>query len=190
VSVDGQYLAKLQDYYAKHRVLPSYAALGKLVGLRSKGSVAELVQRLKAEGFLKSSPDRRLRPSERFFQRSVAESIRAGIPTQVAEVTTDLIGIDDYLVRHPSRTIFIRVKGDSMIDAGIHADDIVVVERKSEAEVGDIVVAIVENEFTLKYLARERDHFVLRPANRAFPVIRPRGSLEIFGVVVGQFRKY
>lgn len=187
---DRQYLRKLQDYYAKHRVLPSYAAIGELIGLRSKASVAEMVQRLKAERFLKSTPDRRLKPGDRFFERSIAESVQAGSPNPVFDAVPDVLGIDDYLVRSPSRTVIIRVKGDSMIDAGIHAGDLVVVEKRGTASVGDIVVAIVENEFTLKRLAKERNRFVLRPENRAYPVIRPRGELEIFGVVVGMFRKY
>jgi SOS-response transcriptional repressor LexA len=84
----------------------------------------------------------------------------------------------------------VTVKGDSMNGAGIQAGDTVVVEKRATAKVGDIVIAIVENEFTLKYLDKEKDKFVLRPANLAYPVIRPKGSLEIFGVVVGQFRKY
>ncbi len=53
-----------------------------------------------------------------------------------------------------------------------------------------MVIAIVDNEFTLKTLSNEKGKFVLIPANPAYPVIRPRGDLEIFGVVVGQFRKY
>jgi len=76
-----------------------------------------------------------------------------------------------------------------MIDAGIHADDIVVVEKRTNANVGDFVVAIVDNEFTLKRQDRERGRVVLKPENKAYPVIRPKGELEIFGVV-GQFRKY
>jgi repressor LexA len=56
--------------------------------------------------------------------------------------------------------------------------------------VGDIVVAIIDNEFTLKRLGREKGQIVLRPENKAYPVIRPKGDIEIFGVVVGQFRKY
>ena len=55
---------------------------------------------------------------------------------------------------------------------------------------GDIVVAVVDNEFTLKRLDRERGRVVLKPENKSYPVIRPKGALEIFGVVVGQFRKY
>ena len=77
-----------------------------------------------------------------------------------------------------------------MIDAGIHPNDIVVVEKRTSANVGDIVIAIIDNEFTLKRLGRERSRVVLRPENKAYPIIRARGELEIFGVVVGQFRKY
>jgi len=68
--------------------------------------------------------------------------------------------------------------------------DTVVVEKRNMANVGDMVIAIVDNEFTLKTLGRDKGDFVLLPANKAYPVIRPKGELEIFGIVVGQFRKY
>ena len=187
---DGQYLAKLQDYYARHRVLPSYASIGALVGLSSKASVADMVLRLKAEGFLESTPDRRLKPGKRFFERPIAESVRAGLPSPAAESRPETLTIDEWLVPHPSRTVLVTVKGDSMIDAGIHPGDVVVVEKRVAANVGDIVVAILDNEFTLKRLGREKGRIVLRPENKAFPVIRPKGDAEIFGVVVGLFRKY
>lgn len=189
MSIDGQYLAKLQDYYARHRVLPSYSTIGELVGLSSKASVADMVLRLKAEGFLESTPDKRLKPGRRFFERPFGESVRAGLPGPAADLGPDILTIDDYLVPHPSKTVLIRVKGESMIDAGIYPDDIVVVEKRTSPNVGDIVVAIVDNEFTLKRLDRERGRIVLRPENKAYPVIRPKGELEIFGVVVGQFRR-
>ena len=86
--------------------------------------------------------------------------------------------------------MLITVKGDSMIDAGILGGDIVVVEKRISANVGDIVVAIIDNEFTLKRLDKEKGRIVLRPENKAYPVIRPKGDAEIFGVVVGLFRKY
>lgn len=187
---DGQYLAKLQDYYARHRVLPSYASIGALIGLNSKASVAEMVLRLKSHGFLESSPDRRLKPGKRFFERLVAESVRAGFPSPAAEAAPEALTIDEHLVRHPSRSVLVTVKGDSMIDAGIHAGDVVVVEKRVAANPGDIVVAIIDNEFTLKRLDREKGRIVLRPENKAYPVIRPKGDAEIFGVVVGLFRKY
>lgn len=187
---DGQYLAKLQDYYARHRVLPSYASIGVLVGLSSKASVAGMVLRLKSEGFLESSPDRRLKPGKHFFERPIAESVRAGTPSPAADSTQETLSIDEQLIRHPSRTVLITVKGDSMIDAGIQLGDVVVVEKHTSANVGDIVVAMLDNEFTLKRFDREKGRVVLRPENKAYPVIRPKGDLEIFGVVVGQFRKY
>lgn len=187
---DNQYLLKLQDYYAKHRVMPSYATLGELVGLSSKASVAELVLRLKAERLLESTPDRRLKPGKRFFERSIQESVHAGMPHPAFDSRPDTVSIDDYLVYHPSKTTLITVKGDSMIDAGIHDGDIVVVEKRATANVNDLVVAIVEGEFTLKRLGREKGRAILIPENKAYSVIRPKEDLEIFGVVVGQFRRY
>lgn len=188
---DGQHLARLQDYYARHRVMPSYARIGALIGLTSKASVADLVLRLKAEGFVESTPDRRLKPGRRFFERPVAESVQAGLPTPAADIVApESITIDERLIPNPSKTVLIKVKGDSMIDAGIHEGDLVVVEKRGSANVGDIVVAIIDNEFTLKRLHKERGRVVLKPENKAYPVIRPKGDAEIFGVVVGQFRSY
>ena len=187
---DGQYLAKLRDYYARHRVLPSYSRIGSLVGLSSKASVAQMVQRLKGEGFLESSPDRRLKPGPRFFERPFAGSkVAAGFPSAVADDLQDDVAIDQELVRHPSRTVLVTVKGDSMIDAGLLPGDKVIVERRHTAAEGDIVVAIVDNESTIKRLLKERGRFILKPENKAYPVLRPK-ELEIFGVVVGSYRKY
>lgn len=187
---DRQYLARLQDYYAKHQVLPSYARISALVGLKSKASVAEMLVRLKASRYLESTPDRRLKPGPRFFERDIAENVRAGAPTALPDIAVDAVTIDSRLISQPSRTILVKVKGDSMIDAGILDGDTVVVEKRTTANVGDIVVAIVDNEFTLKRLSREKGRLVLRPENKAHPLIRPKGDLEIFGVVVGQFRNY
>jgi SOS regulatory protein LexA len=190
MSNDRSYLNSLQDYYARHRALPSYASIGDLLGLRSKSSVAALVARLKLAGFVESTPDRRLAPTRRFFERPVAASaVQAGLPNAVDDAAADALTIDDYLIEHPSRTVLVRVKGDSMIDAGILEGDLVVVEKRSSARRGDIVIAIVDSQFTLKRLDLERGRFILRPENKAYPVIRPDAALEIFGVMVGLVRK-
>ncbi len=190
MSNDRSYLTSLQDYYAQHRALPSYASIGSLLGLKSKSSVAAMVARLKLAGFLDSTPDRRLAPTKHFFARPLAESpVRAGLPEQVDDSEADALTIDDYLIERPSQTVLIRVKGDSMMDAGIFDGDLVVVEKRPSAHKGDIVVAIVDNQFTLKRLDLEDGKFILRPENKAFEVIRPEGSLEIFGIMVGLVRK-
>jgi SOS-response transcriptional repressor LexA len=190
MSNDRSYLSSLQDYYARHRALPSYASIGGLLGLRSKSSVAALVARLKLAGFVESTPDRRLAPTRRFFERPLAEApVHAGLPSPVDDAPADALTIDDYLIEHPSQTVLVRVKGDSMIDAGIFDGDLAVVEKRSAARRGEVVVAIVDNQFTLKRLDLERGHFILRPENKAYPVIRPEGAMEIFGVMVGLVRK-
>lgn len=187
---DERYLDRLRDYYAEHNVLPPYSTVMTLLGLKSKSPVAALVARLKLAGFLESSPDKRLKPGRRFFERPIYDSVRAGFPSPAGDMRHDMLTIDEYLVAHPSSTVLVTVKGDSMIDAGILPGDTVIVEKRNSASAGDMVVAIVDNEFTLKTLGKDKGQFVLKPANPAYPVIRPKGDLEIFGVVVGQFRKY
>src|SRR4051794_24116547 len=190
MSNDRSYLSSLQDYYAQHRALPSYSSIGSLLGLRSKSSVAALVARMKLAGFVESTPDRRLAPTRRFFERPLAlEPVQAGMPNAIEDGPGDALTIDDYLIDRPSQTVLVRVKGDSMIDAGILEGDLVVVEKTPTAKRGDVVVAIVDGQFTLKRLELERGQFILKPENKAYPVLRPEGTLEIFGVMVGLIRK-
>jgi repressor LexA len=189
-ALDPSYLEKLQDYYAEHKVIPSYSVLAGLWGISAKSWVAECVKRFEEAGYLDWTPDRQLKPGARFFERRLADSpVQAGLPNPAIADGYDLITIDDHLIRFPSKTCLVRVKGESMIEAGILDGDLLVVEQQPNANVGEIVVAIVDNEFTVKYLGRERNEFVLKPANKAFPVIRPRGRLEIFGVMAGLVRR-
>lgn len=189
-NVDHKYLDVLRDYYAKHRYLPSYAKISELLGFSARNAAFVLVRRLMLAGYLKQSPDRRLQPAPKFFELPLAGSkVAAGLPGTMTEDVQDAISIEEHLVRQPSRTVLVTVKGDSMIDAGILPGDIVVVEKRHAANAGDIVIAIVDNEFTVKRLMKERGRFVLRPENKAYEVIHPK-ELEIFGVVVGSVRKY
>jgi repressor LexA len=188
---DHEYLATLQGYYAKHRVLPSYARLMSLLGFASKSAVKKALERLEGGGMLERTPDGDWAPSERFFDRAIAtQPVPAGTPISADSDVHEQITIDRFLIQQPAKTVLIRVKGDSMVDAGIHDGDLAVVERKTEATQGDIVVAVVDDQFTLKTLARDKDGYHLLPANPNYPVIRPNGKLEIFGVLVGLVRKY
>jgi repressor LexA len=190
-TIDPAYLEKLQDYYAEHKVIPSYSVLATLWGISAKSWVSQCVKRFEEAGYLDWTPDKQLKPGKRFFERRVADSpVQAGMPqAAIAEGGDYVASIDEMVVRKPSKTTLVRVKGDSMIDAGILEGDYLVVEQQNHANVGEIVVAIVDNEFTVKYLDREKGTFVLKPANKAYPVIRPRGRLEIFGVMAGLVRK-
>ncbi len=188
---DGEYLAKLQDYYADWKNIPSYAKLCEVFGIASKSWVKAVLTRLSAAGLIERTPDGAWIPTRQFFARPLAESsVQAGMPVSVTETQGEYFVIDEMLIDTPSETTLIPIRGDSMIEAGIHDGDVAVVEKRNLANVGDIVVAIVDNEFTLKTLDKERGKYILRPANQAYPVIRPQGTLEIFGVLVGLIRKY
>ena len=189
---DLEYLAVLQDYYARHRLIPSYSTLGTLLGFRAKTAAARLVGRLEAAGYLKRAPDRRLAPTTRFFERPRAIApVRAGMPEAAIDAPADMESLDALLVRRPSITFLMTIKGDSMIDVGLMPGDTVVCERRQLAEVGDIVVALLADEFTVKTLIRENGRFALKPENKAgdYPVLRP-DSMQIIAVVTGSFRSY
>ncbi len=190
-SRDAEYLAKLQDYYADWKSIPSYASLCEVFGIASKSWVKAILDRLGEAGFLERTPDGMWIPTRHFFARALAESaVPAGMPVTVSATQGEYYVIDEMLIDTPSKTTLIPVKGDSMIGAGIHDGDVAVVEKRNLANVGDIVVAIVDGEFTLKTLDKERGKFILRPENPAYPVIRPQGTLEIFGILTGLIRKY
>lgn len=189
---DSQYLDRLRDYYADSRRIPTLQRIAELMGFASKTAAKKLLFRLESAGFVERTPDDDAwMPTPRFFERALAEmTVRAGGPDLIEATQGELFLIDQYLVKQPSRTVMVPVKGDSMVDAGIHDGDLVVVERAKAAQAGDFVIAIVDNEFTLKELALEKGGFVLKPHNPAYPVIRPQGQLEIFGVVTGLVRRY
>ena len=129
--------------------------------------------RLKLAGLPRVDARPPARADARFFARPLAESPVQRGHARIRSTTreADALTIDDYLIERPSQTVLIRVKGDSMMDAGILDGDLVVVEKRAVgAERGDIVVAIVDNQFTLKRLDLERGQFVLKPENKAYPV--------------------
>ena len=188
---DPDYLSKLQNYYAKHHSFPSYARLCRILGLAAKSAVKKVLLRLVEQGYLERTVDEVWGPAESFFERKLSDApVVAGLPTFVSNVTADPFMIDQFLVNNPSKTILVPVQGDSMINAGINDGDVVVVELGSTANNGDIVVAAVDDQFTVKTLGKKRGKAVLLPANDSYPIIRPKESLEIIGVIVGLIRKY
>jgi repressor LexA len=188
---DIEKLGQLRDYFANYRALPSYSYMQQLFNMRSKDTISKLISRLKLMGFLDVAPDKKLTPGRRFFERSLSNTtVQAGAFTASHVDGGDYITIDEHLVKKPSITELIPVVGDSMKDAGILDGDIVVVEKRPFANVGDIVVAIIDDKFTIKTLGKENGNYVLIPANKDFETIRPKELFSIYGVVAGQFRSY
>lgn len=186
----GKVLTAIQDHFAKQRAMPSFADVARAVGI-SVSTVAFHVNALRANGFLGATSTGRLVPGKAFFQRPLAGSVRAGLPAFADEPASEGLLIDEYLVDTPSRTFLLTVKGESMVDAGLFAGDIVVVKRGALATPGDIVVVNVLGEGTVKELAQdEAGELYLRARNPAYPDIAPAEGFEVMGVVVGQFRRY
>ncbi len=188
INRDHEYLAKLQNYYALHRIIPAHNALAELIGLSKRGA-AKFIERMVFAGYLAKAPDGRAVPENNFFARSIVGVVPAGFASPAAELLGDAITIDEYLVEHPASTVLITVNGESMIGAGINDGDMLVVERNATPPLNAIVVAMVDGEFTIKYLRKDALGTYLEPANDLFPIIRPESSLEIYGEMVGLFRK-
>lgn len=118
-----------------------------------------------------------------------APGIRAGFPSPAEEYLQERLDFNRDLVKHPESTFYGRIKGDSMIDAGLKDGDIAVIDRSKEAFDGSIIVAYENNEFTIKYLdlSHKKDGYIeLRPANANYSPIRIYESddFEVWGVVV------
>ncbi len=188
---DGQHLERLRTYWKRHHAFPSMAKLCEVVGMSSTASVFDLVSRLKDAGYVERV-EGRIAPTKCFFARPLVGEVRAGLPQPRQEDDDfEVLTIDDYLVQDPNRTFLAKVRGDSMRDASLLDGDLVVVQKNCPTKVGDIVVAVVDGQITVKYLRQQPDgRFYLQAANPAFADILPTGELEILGVVVGQFRSY
>jgi DNA polymerase V len=111
--------------------------------------------------------------------------VRAGFPNPADDHQEADIDLNALLVRNPAATFLLRVAGESMINAGIYPDDVVVVDRSLTVQQRDVVVAEVEGEFTIKRFLRQNRKIILAPENPAFRslVFSPEMELSIFGVV-------
>jgi len=118
--------------------------------------------------------------------------VPAGFPSPADDHIEKALDLNEYLVTKKETTFFVKIKGDSMIDASIHDGDIVIVDRSKQAKVGDIVLASIDGEFTIKILAKHLSQPCLLPANEKFQpiVVDENMQFEIWGVITGAVRKF
>lgn len=183
-------LESLQDFYRTHQRLPAYSELQTLAGYRSKGAAAYLVKRLIEKRIVIQDESGRLIPGSALKGTRVLGSVKAGFPSPAEEELLDTLTLDEFLIRKPNATYIVKVSGDSMIEEGIKEGDLVLVERGRQAQPGDIVIAQVDGQWTMKYLEKRGGRMILRAANRKYPEIEPKGELVIGGVVIANVRKY
>jgi repressor LexA len=187
----------IKRYSAKYGYPPTVRDIGKAVGLASSSTVHAHLANLERIGLLRRDPSKP-RAIELFDRAAagVRGFVNPGLPLvgHVAAGQPVLAeeNIEDY-VQTPAFAggdeggYLLRVRGDSMKDAGIFEDDVVVVRQQDSAEDGDIVVALIGEEATVKRFFRENDHVRLQPENQAMEPIRSR-DVKVLGKVVGLMR--
>ncbi|MDD4287633.1 MAG: transcriptional repressor LexA [Candidatus Peribacteraceae bacterium] len=188
----------IREFQTKRGYSPSLADLALAFGVRSKNAIAKVVNALLREKQLEKDPKGRIKILEmpETFERPqpmvlpLFGPIAAGFATAAEEQAEEQITVEDFLVRDRAKTFLLRVKGDSMINAGIQEGDIVIVERGREPKVNDIVVGILDGEFTLKRLKKNKGKFYLQAENTAYPDMYAVEDLQVAGVVRGVMRKY
>jgi len=174
---------------ANHR-MPSYSEMARLFSYRSKNAAFRLAKKLIEEGYVEKDETGRLMPKGERLGIPLLGYVQAGFPTPAEEELIDTLSLDEYLVDNPDASFMLKVSGDSMIDAGIHEGDVVIVEKGHRAKNGDIVLACVDNEWTLKYYQKRGKEIELVPANKNYPVIKPKQELTLGGVVKSMIRRY
>ncbi|MBF0382293.1 MAG: repressor LexA [Magnetococcales bacterium] len=215
-----RFLQKIRSYTAEHGIPPTIQELAERLDIKGS-SVYEQVQRLKAKGMLLHEPGkaRSLRvvndgpdspPAEdvcrvaEIFSAQDSEGqaiplfssmVPAGFPSPADDYIENQLDLNQYLINHPAATFFVRVSGTSMTGAGINHGSILVVDRSLEPNDGDIVVAVIHGELTVKRLKRYQGGRVfLVPENPDYKPVELTQEMEvtIWGVVtsaVQEFRK-
>ena len=177
--------------------MPVYTEIMKLLNFKSKNAVAKVIDKLVNEGVLDKDSSGHIIPNKLIGEIPLLGLVEAGFPTVAEEIDLDMINIDDYLIKDKDSSYMLEVKGESMIDAGIHEGDMVIAEKvsaegkgKKEVRDGDIVIALVDGGWTMKYYRNRLGKIYLEPANKNFNNIYPENELEIAAIVKGVIRKY
>jgi repressor LexA len=185
----------IRRYAGKYGYPPTVREIGKAVGLTSSSTVHAHLAKLEKLGMLRRDPTKPraiellVDKAKRAVRRDglpLVGNVAAGEPILAEENIEDYVSVPE-LIGGESADYVLRVRGDSMKDAGILDGDFVVVQQARNADNGEIVVALLGDEATVKRFYRERDRVRLQPANDAHKPIRTREA-EVLGKVVGVFR--
>ena len=186
----------IKGYASKQGYPPTVREIGKAVGLTSSSTVHAHLANLEKIGLLRRDPTKP-RAIEVLVDKAkkaisakglpVVGQVAAGQPILAEENIEEYVEVPEAIGGEDSDYV-LRVRGDSMRDAGILEGDFVVVKSADDASDGEIVVALLEDEATVKRFFREKDRIRLQPENKAYKPIRTREA-ELLGRVVGVFRK-
>lgn len=176
---------------------PSVREICAAVGLKSTSTVHGHLERLEKKGLIKRDPTkpRTIEVVENSLNRKeminvpILGTITAGLPILAVENIEDTFPLPVNYVKSNKDLFILKVKGESMIDAGILDGDFSIIEKANSSNNGEIVVALIDNEATLKRFFKEKDHIRLQPENKNMsPIIVP--ECQVIGKLVGIYRQY
>ena len=175
---------------------PSVREICNAVGLKSTSTVHGHLQRLEKKGLIKRDPTkpRAIEVMDESFKRELVSipvigTVTAGMPILAVENIEDTFALPVNFIRSNKELFMLKVHGESMIDVGIINEDLVIIEKTNSAENGDIVVALIENEATIKRFFKESDFIRLQPENKTMKPIIVK-ECTIIGKLIGLYRKY
>lgn len=193
-----QVLDFISDSIRKRGYPPTLREIGSHFGIRSTNGVNDHLRALEKKGFLhrEDLKSRALRPvfnDDNFVEVPVLGKVAAGQPMLAVQNYEDTVKIDRFFIGQTREVFALRVKGDSMIEAGIFDGDYVFIRKQLQATSGEIVVAMIGDEATVKYYHPEGDTIRFQPANAAMSpiIVRKKDfrSVNLLGVVIGVYRK-
>ena len=182
-------LDTLRDFFRSGWVYQSLEQMSELLGYANSAWVKRFFQKLVELGIFHIE-NKSYMPTDKLIGYPLFESVRAWLPFTPETQPTSQMDLEKYLIEHPASTYFVKVKWDSMRDAGILDGDIVILDRSLRPNNGDIVIASLDGDVTLKYFEKQWDTIHLIPANPDYSTIVVDGPCEILGVVSGSVRKY
>ena len=187
----------LKVYTENRGFPPSVREICEAVGLKSTSTVHGHLKRLEKKGLIKRDPTKPRaleiielnKPKKEMINIPIVGKVTAGMPILATENIEDSFPVPLDYIKHNRELFMLKVSGESMINAGINNGDLAIIEKQENAENGDIVVALIDNEATIKRFFKEKDHIRLKPENDTMkPIIVPNCS--IIGKLVGLFRQY
>jgi len=189
----------IEQYQMANGGSPTIKEMKTYFGVNSDNSILKLLKALEEKGrifkdekhrgikLLSNIKEKLNKPD---FKLPIMGTVPAGTPVDEEEYIEDWLTIGEDMIYRNKESFLLRITGNSMIDAGIFEGDIVVVCRNLEAKVGDIVVALIDNQNTVKRYMIEDGHVYLKPENANYENIYPANELCLQGVVTGLIRYF
>lgn len=202
-------LKKISEFHQKEGYFPSIRDLNLILRLKSSNTIFSHIQALIKKGYLKKNAKGKIIALLGAISENIESSLQklssgmeaitipyfpggvpAGFQAPAEDTSNEMITVDQYLIRSPNNTFALKVKGRSMEKAGIMPGDLLLVEKRTDAKIGQIIVAHLPSGFTVKRLIEEKGQQYLQAESSESYQIKMEEGTEIWGIVVGIARKY